>query len=331
MEAHMTRFAPLTTLVAAFVLIVSITPSWGQPVCVAPACNATTSDDNGNTAGGTGALAAISPTTAGNTAFGLDALGSDTLGTDNIGIGLFALASNDTGNRNTAIGRGALLSNTTGSHNTATGEAALFANHVGSNNTAIGVHALVSSTGTKNIGIGYRAGATLTNGSNNIYIGSVSGTSSESQTIRIGKAQTQTFIAGINAASVSDAQVMIDTTTGQLGIATSSARYKRDIEAVGVRSEKVVALRPVTFAYKDDAQGATHYGLIAEEVAAVYPELVTRTATGDVQTVKYQELIPMLLNELQRQQQTLDRQQQELAEVTVQTGYIGNRLDREHG
>jgi len=107
---------------------------------------------------------------------------------------------------------------------------------------------------------------------------------------------------------------MIDTTTGQLGIATSSAHYKRDIEAMGARSEKVVALRPVTFAYKDDAQGATHYGLIAEEVAAVYPELVTRTATGDVQTVKYQELIPTLLNELQREHQA---RQQESARIAV--------------
>src|SRR5262249_55194367 len=159
-------------------------------------------------------------------------------------------------------------------------------------------------------------GATLTNGSNNIYIGSVSGTSIESQTIRIGKTQTQAFIAGINAASVSDAQVMIDTTTGQLGIVTSSARYKRDIEAIANRSEGLLKLRPVTFSYKDDTATAPHYGLIAEEVATVYPELVTHTATGEVQTVKYHELIPMLLNELQRQQR-------ELAELRA---LVGSRL-----
>ena len=98
---------------------------------------------------------------------------------------------------------------------------------------------------------------------------------------------------------------MVDTTTGQLGIALSSARYKRDIEAMGSHSEGLLKLRPVTFVYKDDGQHVKDYGLIAEEVAAIYPDLVTRTAAGNVQTVKYQELIPMLLNELQRQRQEL--------------------------
>jgi Chaperone of endosialidase len=111
--------------------------------------------------------------------------------------------------------------------------------------------------------------------------------------------------------------VTIDTTTGQLGIPLSSARYKQDIAPMG--SEGVLNLRPVTFAYREDAQHVKHYGLIAEEVAAVYPELVTHTTTGEVQTVKYQELIPMLVNELQRQrsefQQALKSQQQELAEL----------------
>src|SRR4029453_2973404 len=93
---------------------------------------------------------------------------------------------------------------------------------------------------------------------------------------------------------------------------------------MGSRSEKMLDLRPVTFAYKDDARAITHYGLIAEEVAAVYPDLVTRTATGEVQTVKDHELIPMLLNELQRQQQefqqALQSQQRELAELRALMG-----------
>ena len=103
--------------------------------------------------------------------------------------------------------------------------------------------------------------------------------------------------------------------------------YKRDIAPMGTSSEKVLDLRPVTFAYKEDAQHVTHYGLVAEEVAAVYPELVTHTATGEVQAVRYQELIPMLLNELQRQQQlfqrqeqTLQRLQQELADLRALVG-----------
>jgi hypothetical protein len=126
-------------------------------------------------------------------------------------------------------------------------------------------------------------------------------------------------MAGIanNISVMNAAPVVIDTTTGQLGIVlvVSSARYKRDIETMGRRSEGVLQLRPVTFAYKNDAKGITQYGLIAEEVQAVYPELVTHTPTGEVQCVRYQELIPMLLNELQRQQQTLERQQRELGEV----------------
>jgi hypothetical protein len=113
-----------------------------------------------------------------------------------------------------------------------------------------------------------------------------------------------TFIAGINVAGVSGATVVVDG-SGQLGVAFSSARYKQDIAPMGGQSEKLFQLQPVTFAYKDDSKGTTHYGLIAEEVAAVYPELVTHTATGEVQTVKYQELIPMLLDELQRQRQEL--------------------------
>jgi len=102
---------------------------------------------------------------------------------------------------------------------------------------------------------------------------------------------------------------------GQLGVTLSSARYKRDIAAMGARSEGVLQLRPVTFAYRDDKQAVTHFGLVAEEVAAVYPELVTRTLTGEVRTVRYQELIPMLVNELQRQHRVVERQERELTEL----------------
>jgi len=116
----------------------------------------------------------------------------------------------------------------------------------------------------------------------------------------------------------------LDTTTGQLGVPLSSARYKHDIAPMRAGSDGVLQLRPVTFSYKEDAQKVKHHGLIAEEVATVYPDLVTRTASGEVQTVKYQELIPMLLNELQRQrqefQQALQSQQLELAELRALVG-----------
>jgi hypothetical protein len=251
-----------------------------------------------------------------NTAIGMMALDSNTTGDGNTASGALALDRNTTGDVNTASGHGALSSNTTGSENTAVGFKALFGNSSGERNTAIGGNALLNSTGNKNIGIGFNAGMALTSGNNNIYLGNLGVDSTESQTIRLGQAQTRTFMSGIATATVSGATVEVDA-NGQLGITPSSARYKQDIAPMGTRSEKVLDLRPVTFAYKDDSKGVTHYGLVAEEVAAVYPELVTHTATGEVQTVKYQELIPMLLNELQRQRQDFQR---ELAELRALVG-----------
>ena len=155
------------------------------------------------------------------------------------------------------------------------------------------------------IAVGQGAGAALTGGNKNIYLGH-SGASSESKTMRLGSVQTKTFIAGVTTAAVTGTNVVINA-SGQLGVPLSSARYKRDIETMGARSEGVLKLRPVTFVYKQDGQGMRQYGLIAEEVATVYPELVTRTATGEVQAVRYQELIPMLVNEVQRQQHVIER------------------------
>ena len=207
------------------------------------------------------------------------------------------------GGGNTASGASALISNTMGDDNSAAGVQALFSNTTGSKNTAVGSGALFNGTGSKNIAIGFKAGTNLASGNNNIYLGHAGGVS-ESKTMRLGSVQTSTFIAGVATANVSGTTVMIDA-NGHLGVALSSARYKRDIAAMGARSAGVFRLRPVTFAYRDGAPGTVHYGLIAEEVAAVYPELVTRTVTGEVQAVRYQELIPMLLNELQHQQQEL--------------------------
>ena len=276
---------------------------------------------NGNTACGTNALLE-NTTGANNTATGLNALIGNTTGANNTASGADALNSNGTGTNNTATGAQALVFNDTGNLNTASGFQALFSNIDGLSNTAVGAKALKKSLGTKNIGIGYQAGVSLINGNNNIYIGSA-GNGDESQTIRVGTAQTSTFIAGIATTPIveNSATVEIDTATGQLGVAGgSSARFKRDIEAMGSRSEKVLELRPVTFAYRDDTHGVTHYGLVAEEVEKVYPELVTHTATGEAQTVRYQELIPMLLNELQRQRQELRDQRQELAELRALVG-----------
>ena len=139
--------------------------------------------------------------------------------------------------------------------------------------------------------------------------------------MRLGSDQTKTFIAGVATTPVSGTNVTIDA-NGQLGTLLSSARYKRDIETMGARSEGALKLRPVTFVYKQDEQGVRQYGLIAEEVATIYPELVTHTATGEVQGVRYQELIPLLVNELQRQQHVTEHLQWELAELRSLVGQL---------
>jgi hypothetical protein len=267
----------------------------------------------------------------GNTASGVRALYSNTTGLSNTASGIGALGRNTNGDLNTATGSRALLTNTTGSYNTATGARALENNITGSQNTAIGDRALEHSTGNGNIAVGVGAGVTLTTGNRNIYVGHP-GASKESKTMRLGSVQTKTFIAGVATTPVSGTNVVIDA-NGQLGTLLSSARYKRNIDPMGARSEGLLKLRPVTFVYKQDKQGARQYGLIAEEVAAVYPELVTHTATGEVQAVRYQELIPLLLNEVQRQQQVMERQQQatehlqrELAELRSLVGQMRGGL-----
>jgi len=273
----------------------------------------------GNTATGFNALL-INSAGNFNTATGSNTLVNNSTGGENTATGFFALVSNDTGDNNTATGFNALFGNTTGRFNTATGAGALAVNATGVKNTAVGRSALLNSTGSRNIAIGFKAGIQLLGGNNNIYLGNP-GAEAESLTMRLGNVQTSTFIAGIATANVSGATVEVDTTTGQLGIVTSSARYKQDIASMGMSSDGVLHLRPVTFSYKEDTQKVKHYGLIAEDVEKIYPELVTRTASGEVQTVKYQELIPMLLNELQRQRQefqhALQRQQQDSAEVAT--------------
>jgi hypothetical protein len=281
-----------------------------------------------------------------NTASGVSALFGNTSGDANTASGAEALYANTTGGSNTASGAGALRENTTGSfntaggyralyyssgdsntasgayalylsagggYNTAAGSQALLVNGNGARNTAVGFQALKSNTGHRNIAVGYQAGSVLESGNQNIYLGHP-GAKNESKTLRLGSAQTRTFVAGVAEASVNGASVLV-TPSGRLGVQLSSARYKEGIEPLGAASDGVHRLRPVTFVYRDDEQRLRQYGLIAEEVAAVYPELVTRTEAGQVQAVRYQELIPLLLNELQQQQRALLRHQQELAEL----------------
>ena len=155
------------------------------------------------------------------------------------------------------------------------------------------------------------AGTNIVAGSNNIEIGGV-GPSDESNTIRIGFQGTQkkTFIAGISGTPVLGADVTVDG-SGQLGVLPSSARYKRDIHDMGAASTGLMKLRPVSFRYKDDPSDTLQYGLVAEEVARVYPELVTRDTDGKLQSVRYLEFTALLLNELQKQNNELQKQAKE--------------------
>ncbi|HZY60391.1 MAG TPA: tail fiber domain-containing protein, partial [Candidatus Binataceae bacterium] len=218
---------------------------------------------------------------------------------------------NTGGFNNTADGVAVLHGNTTGTGNTATGYQTMYHNTGGSSNTAIGINALLSNrAGANNIAVGAGAGQNVT-GSNNIDIGNA-GAAADSKTIRIGTqgSQAAVFIAGINTSGVMGTDVVINS-TGQLGTVPSSARFKRDISAMGEASSGLMKLRPVTFFYKNDPAGIRQYGLVAEEVERVYPELITYDSEGKVETVRYSMLTSMLLNELQKQTRQLRNQKTE--------------------
>jgi hypothetical protein len=250
-----------------------------------------------------------------NTATGFEALFSNTTGGDNTATGFGALARNITGTDNTADGYNALFSNTTGGDNTAVGLNALIDNISGSLNTAIGFEALYHNTGRSNIALGASAGFNLTTGNNNIDIGN-GGVALESNTIRIGIEGTQmaTYIAGIWLEPVgpNHLPVLIDS-NGKLGTTVmSSRRFKKEIKAMENVSEAILALKPVTFYYKDDKADTPQFGLIAEEVAKVNPELVLSDQEGKPYTVRYDAVNAMLLNEFLKEHRTVQEQGQEL-------------------
>ena len=242
-----------------------------------------------------------------NTATGYEALYNNTAD-DNTASGVLTLFSNTTGARNTASGYLALTSSN-GSDNTAFGKSAPQANAVGDHNTGVGSQSLQFTTGGNNIGIGWLAGINVLSGSNNIMIGNV-GSLSDSGTIRIGDTsipqQTRAFLAGVRGVQTGSSgavPVLIDP-NGQLGTTNSSRRFKDDIQDMGEASSRLMQLRPVTYRYQQpylDGSKPLDYGLIAEEVSAVYPDLVVNNADGQVETVQYQKLTPMLLNEIQKQ------------------------------
>ena len=249
-----------------------------------------------------------------NSAFGADALLSNTGGFANSAFGEEALNSNTTGNSNSAFGEAALNSNTTGSTNSAFGEDALFSNTTGGSNTAVGQNALRgNTTGSNNIAIGRSAGSIASPAaSDNILIGNDgSGVAASSPEIRIGvhNLQKQARIAGIATSALTGATGVVVASDGRLGISASSLRFKEDVRDMGEVGDKLSKLRPVRFRFKpgdtDSGSGERplEYGLIAEEVAEVLPELVPLDAEGRPYAVRYDLLSALLLSELQRQQQ----------------------------
>ena len=285
-----------------------------------------------NTALGAGTL--LANTAAENTATGAGALLSNTVGVDNTANGAFALFRNTTGFQNTANGAFALMSNTTGMRNTASGAQALLSN-VGSSNTATGYDALASNfTGVGNTAIGNQAlvhnttgsynvalngGFNLTTGIFNIAIAN-DGVAGESNTTRIGILQNRCFISGIRdvTTGVPDAINVVIDSAGQLGTVSSSRRFKDEIKPMDQDSEAILCLKPVTFHYKSDHTARPQFGLIAEEVAEVNPDLVVRDKTGEIYSVRYDQVNAMLLNEFLKEHRKVQDLEKGMAAITAQ-------------
>jgi hypothetical protein len=224
----------------------------------------------------------------------------------------------------------ALLGNTSGHHNTAMGAAALFNNIDGDFNTAVGSGALVNTSGSRNIAIGAAAGQNLNTGEQNIDIGNT-GVAGESDTIRIGTVGVQqaTYIAGIDAVPVTGATVVVNG-FGQLGTMASSQRFKEEIKAMDTSSEAILALKPVTFRYKKEIDPATipQFGLVAEEVERVNPDLVTHDAGGKPYTVRYDAVNAMVLNEFLKEHSKNEKQEATIAQLKEQIVALTAGLQR---
>jgi hypothetical protein len=269
-----------------------------------------------------------------NTAIGWGSAQGNTTGISNTAIGVNALRNNNA-DRQTAVGHDALAGNTTGTGNAAVGFRALRANSSGDRcaafgsealplatgdfNTALGETALFQlTTGGLNTAVGVAAGFLLGSGSNNIYLGNF-GVGNESGTMRLGIPgnTARAFIFGVRGVTTGIANavpVLIDG-AGQLGTTNSSRRFKNEIKPMDKASEAILALKPATFHYKTDSTGTPQFGLIAEEVAEVNPDLVVRDADGELLTVRYDAVNAMLLNEFLKEHRKVEEQQAAITEL----------------
>jgi Chaperone of endosialidase len=260
-----------------------------------------------NTAIGAGAL--LSDTNGvKNTANGAFALFNNTTGNSNTANGVAALFNNSTGFNNTAIGYNALLSNTTAGDNAAIGTTALFSNTTGEFNIAIGSQALRDNvTGDSNTAIGDSAGFNIT-GSGNVCIGAgVNGVAGESNITRIRNVYQ----------SVATERAVYVTSDNRIGTLSSSRRYKEEITPMEKASEAIHSLSPVSFRYKKEVDPARSlcFGLIAEQVAEVNPNLVTLDCEGKPETVRYEAINAMLLNEFLKEHRRVQEQGNTIAEL----------------
>jgi hypothetical protein len=306
-------FTPMKTAVSSFLITLLVCLGLSQN-----AHSVTPPPDGGypggNTAEGDNALLNL---TSGSydTALGLRSLERNTEGNFNTAIGAGALLLNSTANENTAIGAGALLKNAApfisgGNGNTANGAFALFMNSTGSLNTAIGDRALFNTTsGGGNIALGNSAGSNVTTASNVICIGSAGSNVANS-----------CFIGNIWGATVTGGVPVQINGFGRLGTNTSSRRFKEKIKPMEQASEALYSLKPVSFRYKKelDPQGIPQFGLVAEDVEAVNPNLIVRDGEGKVYTVRYEAINAMLLNEFLKEHRTVQEQQKEIDNLKVE-------------
>jgi hypothetical protein len=302
----------------------------------------------GNTAEGQNALLSLSSGTY-NTAIGAFSNLSLTTGNFNTGVGAGTLLSNSggafqQGSQNTATGAGALLSNTTGPFNTANGAFALFSNAVGPDNTATGAQTLFNNTtggfntangafampsnatGNDNTAIGFLALANNTTGSGNIALGINAGfgVTTVDNVICIGhngqNVGNSCYIGQIFNATSSGGIAVFINSDGKLGTNTSSRRFKEEIKVMDKTSEALFALKPVTFRYKKeiDPAGTSQFGLVAEEVEKVNPDLVVRDKEGKPYSVRYDQVNAMLLNEFLKAHRRMEEQDKRIEELTAQ-------------
>ena len=304
-----------------------------------------------NTAGGTLSITnnlAVGP----NVAVGQQALANNTIASGNTAVGYQALGNNTTGLNNTDLGISTAVGFQALAHasgpdaalNDAYGYQALFNLTSGANNVAIGANALRNlTTGNVNLAVGSPAGINFTSGDFNIFLGSDagSGVTTASNVICIGAAGNNVsgscFIDHIfNGTSSGGVGVFVNS-NGRLGTSTSSRRFKENIKPMGKASEAILQLKPVSFRYKTelDADRIPQFGLVAEEVEKVNPDLIVRDKDGKPYSVRYEQVNAMLLNEflkehkkVQELEATVARQEKSFSRQQARIETLGFRLQK---